>query len=193
MHGKGSISVGPFSLRIMKYRTEESNVLGRTQIFKYSRPARYVHNWWKMEYTDPSHLPDLVIVVFRSQVPPTTSRHALRDLDQESHAEAMKSGGLLKYWFGMPDADGRNLATCKLISSLPKMLNTQRMEGGLLMNRHGVGIWRKHSDARPASSGHGHKAAARATASMYTEWGIERLRLEIANGVDGWGITQWEH
>ena len=52
------------------------------------------------------------IVVFRSQVPPTTDRTALGALDQKSHVEATKSGGLLKYWFGLPDENGRNLATC---------------------------------------------------------------------------------
>ena len=52
------------------------------------------------------------IIVFRSQVPPTTDRSHLLALDELSHAEAMESGGLLKYWFGMPDAKGRNLATC---------------------------------------------------------------------------------
>ena len=52
------------------------------------------------------------IVVFRSQVPPMTDRTHLGRLDQRSHAEATKSGGLLKYWFGLPDKDGRNLATC---------------------------------------------------------------------------------
>ena len=52
------------------------------------------------------------IVVFRSQVPPTTDRTHLGELDQRSHAEATESGGLLKYWFGLPDENGRNLATC---------------------------------------------------------------------------------
>ena len=52
------------------------------------------------------------IVVFRSQVPPTTDRVELGELDQKSHVEATKSGGLLKYWFGLPDENGRNLATC---------------------------------------------------------------------------------
>ena len=52
------------------------------------------------------------IVVFRSQVPPTTNRVELGELDEKAHAEAMQSGGLLKYWFGKPDEDGRNLATC---------------------------------------------------------------------------------
>ena len=56
------------------------------------------------------------IVVFRSRIPQTTNRVELGELDQRSHAEATKSGGLLKYWFGTPDVNGRNLATCtKLI------------------------------------------------------------------------------
>ena len=52
------------------------------------------------------------IVVFRSQIPPSTDRSHLDSLDEAAHAEAMKSGGLLKYWFGEPDENGRNLATC---------------------------------------------------------------------------------
>ena len=52
------------------------------------------------------------IVVFRSQIPPTTDRTHLGELDQRSHAEATESGGLLKYWFGLPDKNGRTLATC---------------------------------------------------------------------------------
>ena len=53
------------------------------------------------------------IVVFRSQITPTTNRVHLSELDRASHVEAMKSGGLLKYWFGLPDEQGRNLATCR--------------------------------------------------------------------------------
>ena len=52
------------------------------------------------------------IVVFRSQVPPTTNRLELGQLDEKAHQEATRSGGLLKYWFGVPDENGRNLATC---------------------------------------------------------------------------------
>ena len=55
---------------------------------------------------------DFYIVVFRSQIPPTTNRVELGELDEKAHAEATQSGGLLKYWFGEPDGDGRNLATC---------------------------------------------------------------------------------
>lgn len=52
------------------------------------------------------------IVVFRSQINPLTNRTHLSDLDRASHAEAMRSGGLLRYWFGAPDEQGRNVATC---------------------------------------------------------------------------------
>ncbi|KAL8712203.1 MAG: hypothetical protein Q9225_006993 [Loekoesia sp. 1 TL-2023] len=104
------------------------------------------------------------IVVFRSQIPPSTDRSHLAELDKQAHAEAMESGGLLKYWFGTPDADGRNLATC---------------------------VWRRREDATPGSSGKGHKAAMRATISMYSEWHIERFKLVIRDNVAGWDIVPW--
>ena len=53
------------------------------------------------------------VIVFRSCLPPMTDRVHLGAIDQLAHAEATASGGLLKYWFGVPDAEGRNLATCK--------------------------------------------------------------------------------
>jgi UDP-glucose 6-dehydrogenase len=36
------------------------------------------------------------VVVFKSQVPPTTDQSLLGQLDDKSHEEAMTSGGLLK-------------------------------------------------------------------------------------------------
>jgi hypothetical protein len=62
------------------------------------------------------------IVVFRSQIPLGTNREHLGGLDDRSHAEAMASGWLLKYWFGTPDESGRNMATCRLPSSNPMRL-----------------------------------------------------------------------
>ena len=53
------------------------------------------------------------IVVFLSRIQESTDRLELGKLDERSHAEANKSGGLLKYWFGVPNPEGRNLATCK--------------------------------------------------------------------------------
>ncbi|KAL9609897.1 MAG: hypothetical protein Q9167_005368 [Letrouitia subvulpina] len=105
------------------------------------------------------------IVVFRSQVPPTTDRSRLGELDERAHVEAMKSGGLLKYWFGVPNATGRNLATC---------------------------IWRKREDAKPGSSGDGHKEATRATMNMYSEWHIERIKLTVTDQAKEWIMVSWE-
>ncbi|KAL8933986.1 MAG: hypothetical protein Q9216_006126 [Gyalolechia sp. 2 TL-2023] len=104
------------------------------------------------------------IVVFRSQIPPSTDRSHLAELDKAAHIEAMKSGGLLKYWFGTPDVDGRNVATC---------------------------VWRRREDAAPGSSGEGHKAAMRATIKMYSEWNIERLKLVVTEDAEQWDIIPW--
>ncbi|RDL42265.1 Uncharacterized protein BP5553_02244 [Venustampulla echinocandica] len=105
------------------------------------------------------------IVVFRSRIPPTTVYADLGVLDKAAHAEATKSGGFLKYWFGSPDPEGRNLATC---------------------------VWRNQHDARVGSIGEAHRKAAAATRFLYTEWKIERLRLIIKDGATDWEITNWE-
>lgn len=52
------------------------------------------------------------VIVFRSRLPLDTDRAHLGRLDAASHLEATQSGGLLKYWFGIPDSKGANLATC---------------------------------------------------------------------------------
>ncbi|ESZ93615.1 hypothetical protein SBOR_5993 [Sclerotinia borealis F-4128] len=106
------------------------------------------------------------IVVFRSQVPPETVAHYsdLGVLDKAAHAEATESGGFLKYWFGVPDSNGRNLATC---------------------------LWRSSRDAKIGSVGPKHRVAANAARHMYTEWKIERLRLLVKDDIKGWEIEQW--
>lgn len=126
------------------------------------------------------------IVVFRSQVPPTTDRIHLDRLDQKSHAEATTSGGLLKYWFGLPDANGKNLATCTYSALYP----TARSKSPQLTLQ--PGIWRNHADARAASLGPGHKEAIRASVKMYTELKLERIRFDIGDDANTWSITPWE-
>ncbi|KAL8715285.1 MAG: hypothetical protein Q9220_001243 [cf. Caloplaca sp. 1 TL-2023] len=123
------------------------------------------------------------VVIFRSQIPPTTDRTHLAELDERAHAEAMKSGGLLKYWFGIPDADGRNLATCRC-----RLLTFPGFESTAYPS---TGVWRHREDAHPGSSGEGHKAAMRATINMYSEWHIERRKLRVGNGVKEWDMLPW--
>ncbi len=55
---------------------------------------------------------DFYVVEFRSQLKHEYDGDRLAFLDKESHKEAVASGGLLKYWFGVPDTDQKNLATC---------------------------------------------------------------------------------
>lgn len=129
------------------------------------------------------------VVAFRSQIPPTTVYAELGALDKAAHAEATASGGFLKYapvsspqvqdctehfsfltlvcyryWFGTPDADGRNLATC---------------------------IWRSQEDARRGGTGPAHRKAAGAARALYSHWKIDRHRLSIRDGVSSWAITDW--
>jgi hypothetical protein len=39
--------------------------------------------------------------------------------------------------------------------------------------------------------GEAHKRAAGATRLLYTEWGIERLRLLITDDAKEWKISEW--
>ncbi|KAK0641988.1 hypothetical protein B0T16DRAFT_394178 [Cercophora newfieldiana] len=104
------------------------------------------------------------VVAFRSQIPPTTVYADLGVLDKAAHIEATASGGFLKYWFGSPDVDGRNLATC---------------------------IWRSQEDAKKGGIGPAHRKAAGAARHLYSFWQIDRHRLTIRDGIEGWEISSW--
>ena len=60
---------------------------------------------------------DFYVVIFRSKLRAEADGARLGELDQMSHQEACASGGLLQYWFGSPDAERRNLATCEFSHS----------------------------------------------------------------------------
>ncbi|KAJ3129584.1 hypothetical protein HK101_005214, partial [Irineochytrium annulatum] len=51
------------------------------------------------------------IVAFRSTRHPTSSTSLLHSADALAHMEATRNGGLLRYWYGVADSQGRNLAT----------------------------------------------------------------------------------
>ncbi|KAK0621707.1 hypothetical protein B0T17DRAFT_494100 [Bombardia bombarda] len=104
------------------------------------------------------------VVAFRSQIPPTTVYEELGALDRAAHAEATTSGGFLKYWFGFPDVDGRNLATC---------------------------IWRTQEDAKKGGIGPAHRKAAGAARSLYSFWKIDRHKLTIRDGIESWELSNW--
>lgn len=51
-------------------------------------------------------------VVFRSRRNKESESLSLYQADREAHEEAVKNGGLVMYWYGVPDGTGLNLATC---------------------------------------------------------------------------------
>ncbi|KAF7564119.1 hypothetical protein G7046_g66 [Stylonectria norvegica] len=104
------------------------------------------------------------IVAFRSQIKPSTEYAHLGRLDKAAHAEAVASGGFLKYWFGAPDPELRNLATC---------------------------IWRTRQDAKDGGTGPAHRRAAGATRSLYAFWQIDQHRLIIRDNAESWEIIPW--
>ncbi|KAI7785453.1 uncharacterized protein LA080_007290 [Diaporthe eres] len=104
------------------------------------------------------------IVAFRSRYEQGIDYSHLGDLDKAAHAEATASGGFLKYWFGTPDRNLRNLATC---------------------------IWRNRDDARKGGTGPAHKEAIKAVRTMYAEWRIDQHRLIIRDGVSSWDLVEW--
>ena len=123
------------------------------------------------------------VVVFRSRVAEGTDRKDLGSLDEASHQEAVKGGGLLKYWFGVPDRERRNVATCKCAETFASILREEWLRR--------LGVWRNKEDARLGSGGEGHRRAAMATRGLYAEWKIERLALVIGDGAEHWRIESW--
>ncbi|EPY52040.1 fungal protein [Schizosaccharomyces cryophilus OY26] len=101
------------------------------------------------------------IVAFRSVLHPevqTTQemRHKLAEIDKGSHLEANVSGGLLKYWYGVPDDTyGQNLATC---------------------------WWDSKKSAKLGGAGKTHREGLKTVRGWYKDWKIEQYELEIFEG-----------
>ncbi|ERF76567.1 hypothetical protein EPUS_05840 [Endocarpon pusillum Z07020] len=101
------------------------------------------------------------VVEFRSTLKAGIDRDLLFTLDQKSHEEATQSGGLLKYWYGEPDAERRNLATC---------------------------FWRNKDDAIKGGSGPWHKKARAIVPQIYQHIKVTGLLLTIKDDVLGWTL-----
>lgn len=125
---------------------------------------------------------DFYVIVFRSRLSSSANRDVLGTLDKAAHLEAVESGGLLKYWFGHPDKDGRNLATCR--SSLAFRLHKTLADSELC-------LWRNREDARLGGAGSGHAAAMQAARHMYDEWVVERLRVNLGVNEASWSFSEW--
>ncbi len=95
----------------------------------------------------------LYLVVFRSERLPDADLDLLRWFDDLAYAEALASGGLLRYFKG--DADGRRrcLSFC---------------------------LWESREAALRAAGGKKHEQAASITARMYVSYDLERYELTPA-------------
>ncbi|KAJ6499311.1 hypothetical protein C8R45DRAFT_1127055 [Mycena sanguinolenta] len=87
---------------------------------------------------------------------PASSVAALYDADRLAHEEAVLNGGLLLYWYGIPDQEtGLNLATC---------------------------IWQSRKHAIAANSRPHHIQAMRLAAASYEVYDLERYILRKVAG-----------
>ncbi|KAK4704004.1 hypothetical protein P7C70_g2211, partial [Phenoliferia sp. Uapishka_3] len=104
------------------------------------------------------------IVAFRSTRATNSPSRDLYEADRAAHEEAVTAGGLLAYWYGVPNSRGSNLATC---------------------------IWMSRAHAVKASSGKKHVDAMRLATAMYENYDLERYVLKKVKGETGLTVEQW--
>ena len=97
----------------------------------------------------------LYLVVFRSVRLPDADLDLLRWFDDLAYAEALASGGLLRYFKGDADVRRRCLSFC---------------------------LWESREAALRAAGGKKHEQAASITARMYVSYDLERYELAPGNG-----------
>ena len=96
----------------------------------------------------------LYLVVFRSERLPDADLDLLRWFDDLAYAEALASGGLLRYFKGDADDRRRCLSFC---------------------------LWESREAALRAAGGKKHEQAASITAKMYVSYDLERYELTPRN------------
>ncbi|KAF8706208.1 hypothetical protein RHS03_05129, partial [Rhizoctonia solani] len=136
-------------------------------------PYPEVFNWDEISaayHSDLDKVPDgelereWYVVAFRSKRKPGSDSAALYDADRLAHEEAVQNGGLIMYWYGVPEASGDNLATC---------------------------IWQSRAHAIAANSGPHHIKAMRLAASSFEYYTFERFVLRKWKGVTDLELTPY--
>jgi hypothetical protein len=112
---------------------------------------------------------EFYIVAFQSHLALSSVNSGIVDelhaQDKLSHFEASESGGLLKYWFGVPASDRRNLATC---------------------------VWTNRDWALKASTLPQHvKARGIVWRGVYESWAVEKYTLSVGGG-NKWAIDKFQ-
>ncbi|KAJ7178530.1 hypothetical protein C8R43DRAFT_1117906 [Mycena crocata] len=126
----------------------------------------YSANYAEQPYSEAFNFDQLVLpkhderdwycVVFRSKRKAGSDGGSLYEADQKAHEEAVHNGGLLLYWYGLPNQEtGMNLATC---------------------------IWQSRKHAIAANSRPHHIRAMRLAAESYEVYNLERHVLRKVAG-----------
>lgn len=131
----------------------------------YIQLIRSVFNYTTISLpaTTPDHR--YYCVLFRSTRHRSASPDSIRALyaaDRRAHEEAMTSGGLLMYWYGVPNVAGENVATC---------------------------VWTSREEAIKASRLARHRAAASLAGGVYETYEVVRYILKVDKGsvsVEAW-------
>ena len=97
----------------------------------------------------------LYLVVFRSVRRPDADLDLLREHDDRAYEEALRSGGLLKYFKGHANERGECLSFC---------------------------LWETRESAREAAGAASHQSAADITARMYVSYVLDRYWLKRTGG-----------
>ncbi|KAI6046157.1 hypothetical protein EDC04DRAFT_2558451 [Pisolithus marmoratus] len=104
-------------------------------------------------------------VVFRSKRKAGSDSGALYEADRKAHEEAVSNGGLVMYWYGVPDAQtGLNLATC---------------------------IWQSRRHALAANSRPLHIQAMKFAAISFDTYSLERYRLSKVKRKQGIQVEEF--
>lgn len=104
------------------------------------------------------------VVAFRSKRQAGSPSKSLYEADRAAHEEAVAHGGLLLYWYGVPNDQGENLATC---------------------------IWTDRHAALRALSGDKHRVAMELARDMYEHYRLERYALRKRAGEERVTVLPW--
>ncbi|KAF8070171.1 hypothetical protein FPV67DRAFT_1486517 [Lyophyllum atratum] len=129
-----------------------------------SKPYAEAFNWSQLVLPEDEER-EWYCVVFRSKRKAGSDGGALYDADKLAHEEAVRNGGLILYWYGIPNqTTGMNLAMC---------------------------IWQSRMHAIAANSRPHHIKAMRLAANSYEIYSLERHVLRKERGSSGLTIEPY--
>ncbi|KIJ49344.1 hypothetical protein M422DRAFT_204535 [Sphaerobolus stellatus SS14] len=130
-----------------------------------AKPYAEAFNWGELELPIEEER-EWYCVAFRSLRKNGSDGGPLYEADRLAHEEAIRNGGLILYWYGVPSPEtGLNLATC---------------------------IWQSRQHAIAANGRSNHVIAARLAKDAYERYDLERWVLRKEKGEKGVSIESYE-